>query len=140
MDRVTRASAETVSEREIALERDLALERQKSLERELAERDRALATIAARTVRRPDPVEENSPSTRAAGRSRETAPPEVTTSSARNADTGSSSSDRSGELLKELILFASLGMNIVAVLIARQYYMRYRMLIREMRDPDSLPD
>jgi hypothetical protein len=43
-------------------------------------------------------------------------------------------------LLKELILFASLGMNIVAVLIARQYYMRYRMLIREMRDPVSLTD
>ena len=37
-------------------------------------------------------------------------------------------------ILNELLLFASLGVNVVAIVIARQYYLRYCMLIREMRE------
>jgi len=52
-------------------------------------------------------------------------------------------SERSGRpvdnALKEFLLFASIGINVVAVVIARQYYLRYRMLIREYRETDTLP-
>lgn len=139
--RVARASAETASDREVALERELAQERQKALERRLEEQERALASIAAaRPTRRPDVEGESTGSPRTTNTSRESGPEDRLTTALRSASTRSPASERGGDLLKELILFASLGMNIVAVLIARQYYMRYRMLIREMRDPVSLTD
>ncbi len=55
----------------------------------------------------------------------------------RTASRAAAPPDEAGSLLKELVLFASLGINVVAILIARQYYLRYRMLIREMRDPET---
>jgi hypothetical protein len=137
-DRVAAASAEAPADRMLSLERDLALERQRALERELEERDRVLASMTARTARRADP--ETSPSSTrptAASRAADTEDRPGTTS---RDSAARPAADRGGDLLKELILFASLGMNIVAVLIARQYYMRYRMLIREMRDPEPLDD
>ncbi|GIW92227.1 MAG: hypothetical protein KatS3mg110_0268 [Pirellulaceae bacterium] len=36
-------------------------------------------------------------------------------------------------VVNELLLFASLGINVVAIIIARQYYLRYCMLIKEVR-------
>jgi hypothetical protein len=37
-------------------------------------------------------------------------------------------------ILNEILLFASLGVNVVAIVIARQYYLRYCTLIRQMRE------
>ncbi len=36
-------------------------------------------------------------------------------------------------VINELLLFASLGINVVAIVIARQYYLRYCMIVQEMR-------
>jgi hypothetical protein len=41
-------------------------------------------------------------------------------------------------LFKELLLFASLGVNVAAVIIARQYYLRYTMLVQEIRESETL--
>lgn len=54
------------------------------------------------------------------------------------AGTSSSKTRTTDDFLKELILFASLGINVVAVVIARQYFVRYQMLIREVRDTDTM--
>jgi len=43
-----------------------------------------------------------------------------------------------GGLFKELLLFVSLGVNVAAVIIARQYYLRYCMLVQEIRESESL--